>query len=438
MEDFKKLFPHTKIITGIDLTRPTFVDGSYKYLTVLEGQFYDYAFCIYTQLKTMTCLSSTFIHHICYICDLAVDQIIKSYLEFENGEVIKGIKRLEGFIKKYKECFIVKLGLSYAVKCNNFFYNPNKIENDLLLFRSRKMGSLGPFVKREDMFHIPLEKSEYASSERYSTAGIPCLYLAINSYVAMKEVNSNDEREVYVSSFKPQQDMLNKSIIDLTNIDPLAFISSREKYGINGIHEMKPKDIKKYLNMLPAHFLSIACSIKMINETRPFKREYVIPNLIMYSLRDLRCVGVAYHSCIISQYIHIMDSCFAFPALKENVCDENTTSPLRKLFKLSLGVNWFYFSKKRKEVLAANNRDPKQTSVFLSDKLIGPSSWFQTLYPHEQWASYEENQEYYKTTYFAFDQFLPNTAKFFYCTKKERIKNFDDYAEKNLEYKLKL
>ena len=33
-------------------------------------------------------------------------------------------------------------------------------------------------LERKELFHIPYDKREYASSERFSVAGYPCLYLS--------------------------------------------------------------------------------------------------------------------------------------------------------------------------------------------------------------------------------------------------------------------
>jgi hypothetical protein len=128
-----------------------------------------------------------------------------------------------------KTCFIYKLGQSYAVKCNGFINNPEKIEKDFYLYRARNAFDYAPLVSRKDMFRVPFNKSENISSQRFNLPKVPCLYLADSSYVAKAEIGASGFTKCFVSAFKPSNELLSENIIDLTIPDGLGYVDSIER-----------------------------------------------------------------------------------------------------------------------------------------------------------------------------------------------------------------
>lgn len=56
-----------------------------------------------------------------------------------------------------------------------------KCGNNKRLFRVRK--SERPLSTRKDIFHIPFNQRHLVSAQRYSVAGLPCLYLGTSLYI---------------------------------------------------------------------------------------------------------------------------------------------------------------------------------------------------------------------------------------------------------------
>ncbi|MFW8247620.1 hypothetical protein ACOIDW_27415, partial [Klebsiella pneumoniae] len=65
------------------------------------------------------------------------------------------------------------------------------------LFRVRKSDT--PLSEREEIFHIPFTERQNVSAQRYSVAGLPCLYLGTSLYVCWQEMNKPDFDKLYLS-----------------------------------------------------------------------------------------------------------------------------------------------------------------------------------------------------------------------------------------------
>lgn len=194
------------------------------------------------------------------------------------------------------------------------------------------------------MFHIPFDEREKAAGDRYSISGTPCLYLACNTFVAQCELHVNNiSKNTFYSAFEPSIAFLNKRIIDLSVPDNISDISSGPTYTEGGVVKLRHRGITEILKKSPAHLLNIACMIKCKEKNRNFKSEYVIPQLIMCCLRKMHCVGVAYESTCFSQNIHMLKSCFAFPAFQQQKSAKQYLKQLANSFKMTKGNSVSFF-----------------------------------------------------------------------------------------------
>ncbi|HEJ8043926.1 hypothetical protein JY535_15250 [Serratia marcescens] len=157
------------------------------------------------------------------------------------------------------------------------------------LFRVRKSDT--PLTEREEIFHIPFTKRHNVNAQRYSVAGLPCLYLGTSLYVCWQEMNKPDFDKLYLSSFISDDDkskILNFSPIMLNN--PTA--------GILEGDELKNSNWSKasYFILWP---LILSCSYIKNNDNASFIQEYIIPNLLMQWISrrvSSPIVGIAYYS----------------------------------------------------------------------------------------------------------------------------------------------
>ena len=152
--------------------------------------------------------------------------------------------------------------------------------NDIL-FKARVAESTEN-IKHEDMLHIPFDRRNIVSSQRFSLSGTPCIYLAKSSYTCWLELNRPEENKFFVSAFKLKG---TKRFLDLTCL-------TWEELE-DGIEDKN--DIKAKLCTFP---LIIATSFLVDENTgSAFHSEYIISELLMnvIAVSD-KYDGVAYFS----------------------------------------------------------------------------------------------------------------------------------------------
>lgn len=245
-------------------------------------------------------------------------------------------------------CF-PKLDMSYAIKNNKVYYEPNKPESGKTTFyKARTLPKGAQTIGNQDMSYIPLDKKFLARDERFSHNHSPCLYLANSTEVCLKElVKSLDPDQCYLELPKycfscfDITTLKNCKILDLTY--NLAFVdfffedaNSKIKKGDGKIKDLRVannggaefngcgnQDWKQLINYFYIRIIVIATSFvsKEDNkgESNP-KSEYVISQLILDKLikEEKDILGIAYISTQISTYSSNRRAInLAFPA-KEN------------------------------------------------------------------------------------------------------------------------
>lgn len=135
------------------------------------------------------------------------------------------------------------------------------------------------------MYHIPLNKRRIVNTQRYSFPGLPCLYLCSSVYTCWVETNRPSFDSFQVAALKVNENVKNKTLLDLSNI-PQRLDSLKEEESFN---------IDEYLLYWP---LLAVCSIKVSDESVPFKPEYIFPQFVLeYILENkLDYIGIKYAS----------------------------------------------------------------------------------------------------------------------------------------------
>ena len=201
----------------------------------------------------------------------------------------------EGLIEVVNYCskYGIHDGVAYnklteVIDSTKLFYNyvKNFRTNDLTFFRLRKhditSGKTG--YERKELFHLPFQLSRDSSSMRYSPLGHPCLYLANSLYVGWEEVRK--ESNYYACGMFENQDILRLVELDSTPFcDRLKdFVNDNDKFD----------NLIDYALLFP---LTFACSliVKKDNDKKPFKKEYLISQLLLeYSRKKFD--GIRYRS----------------------------------------------------------------------------------------------------------------------------------------------
>lgn len=160
---------------------------------------------------------------------------------------------------------------------------------DSPLYRVRKSST--PLSSREDMFHIPFDQRHLVKAQRYSVAGLPCLYLGSSLYICWREMDKPDFDKLYISSFKTKPND-NTLLFDL-GPDFLYRPSLLRKKG------SKTYDYETKLAYLALWPLIIACNYLKSHDDSSFVQEYIIPNLLMQWISrngNTKIAGIAYRS----------------------------------------------------------------------------------------------------------------------------------------------
>ncbi|WBT22696.1 hypothetical protein ACHOYD_17640 [Enterobacter hormaechei] len=158
------------------------------------------------------------------------------------------------------------------------------------LFRVRK--SEKPLDKRKDLFHIPFSMRHLVGAQRYSVAGLPCLYLGTSIYIYWQEMGKPDLGKLFISSFKSKD-----SKSQVLNLAAEFLYHRMRSSPYSEDISFKNNSLKiSYLILWP---LIAACNYKKSDENSNFIQEYIIPNLLMQwiSTKDrIPISGIAYRS----------------------------------------------------------------------------------------------------------------------------------------------
>lgn len=168
------------------------------------------------------------------------------------------------------------------------------------LFRTRRVEENREY-KITEIFHTPFNLRNKIGTNRYSIAGYPSLYLSSSLELSLEELEYEINPGRYICSHFELRDDSNPTIIEL-GIKPndFALTDKTKKSKRQEQLEISIDDraLKNYCVWYP---LIAACSFIRINRKDPFAIEYVIPQLLMLSVRNLnvnnRVVGIRYFSC---------------------------------------------------------------------------------------------------------------------------------------------
>ena len=162
------------------------------------------------------------------------------------------------------------------------------------MYRARK-GSSDQIEDIWSMYHIPFNLRSSVESQRFSIPGLPCLYLGKSVYTCWMELKQPSDLEFYVSRARVDDKIkifnLAVNISDLINF--CGDFSEKDLVIYNSSQKGVTRD-EFILNHLKIWVLSFASSFKIKQESRQFKSDYIIPQLVMLALKQLDIPAVAY------------------------------------------------------------------------------------------------------------------------------------------------
>ncbi|WET41689.1 hypothetical protein [Citrobacter enshiensis] len=223
---------------------------------------------------------------------------------------LKVIQSLQDGIINCLECFLTG-DIKSAYDCFELMLKPQFVSRHIKnicipltemcnsqrpLFRVRK--SDRPLSTRKDIFHIPFNQRHLVRAQRYSVAGLPCLYLGTSLYICWREMDKPDFDKLYISSFITDKED-DKSLLLNLSADFLykTRLFLKRKNAPKPIEKYSTSTMLSYLALWP---LILACNYLKKHNDASFIQEYIIPNLLMQWIsRDINnnnIIGIAYRS----------------------------------------------------------------------------------------------------------------------------------------------
>ncbi|WP_304087110.1 hypothetical protein [Peptostreptococcus stomatis] len=234
------------------------------------------------------------------VCDLlisAIDSLIDKNEKFAE-------KKIKDFLELFQgnSFFISDLDKSYSfrgIAPFTDFYSEGYEEDyekmmseKLTFFRVRtrnKNDNTIDISEAEQMLHLPYKMKNKAVSMRFSSAGLPGLYLGTTTLVCSKETMWDNNKELYGSVFIPNDKGKRLKILNLTISEAL----------INGIYnkhsDFNDKRRKLQNTMLKIYPLVIATSF-YVKEKEVIKYHYLLSQTLMKVANSMGIDGVAYLS----------------------------------------------------------------------------------------------------------------------------------------------
>lgn len=331
--------------------------------------------------------------------------ILKAFNCQFNGKSEQGIHIISNLIKRYQNKLVSSLFNCFAFRGMDYYKGPDQGIHEVLFYKGRVSdGEPYRTYTSEEMFHIPLNCREKTTTQRFSLPGIPCIYLAQNSYVVWKEINMPSFDKLSISAFKIEKNEHNSSfhIIDLTYpFEEVANIladknkfESEYKQKQNGAYD--PANI--VISSLILFVLIAAVSVKCRDKNRSFKSEYVIPQLFMHALKK-DIIGIAYHSNEVSTTASLPATNLAIP-----IIDYDSTSCFGRIkdsILLTEPINFDYYNRICRNSIAGN---PKKSTI--------RSSFNEVFIKNYPYGSYDGMVHYADTPFCTFDDYILNMKDF--------------------------
>jgi hypothetical protein len=162
----------------------------------------------------------------------------------------------------------------------------SSIHPTLYRVRSDRTAASDGELSRKDMFHLPFEKRRMVKNQRYSIAGLPCLYLGSSIWICREELGRSSLDSLSISRFRITDKVV---VLDFQYQPDLEWKLFK---WVNGpqpdqVVPEQLKDAREHYSekLIVSHIifwsLIAACSIKIPDRTGSFHPECIIPPFLL-------------------------------------------------------------------------------------------------------------------------------------------------------------
>ena len=235
--------------------------------------------------------------------------VLRQYLSGHSGEAYKEFENLMDVIS------FDWSGMGYIINGENSFIRIRSTSENL--------------NKRTEMFHVPFDKRQLISKQRYSIEGFPCLYLSGCAYTSWLELNRPEFNLIWASSFRPTKEL---NILDMS----FTLYSLEENYS--------KCEVKHLKDLLCLYFLVITTSFRVKYPFAYFHEEYIISGLLLqWIVLKSPFVGLRYLSTKLEYYrtdkLWCASNVVVPPRNHDHI--EKYNRFLKESFMLTLPQHWY-------------------------------------------------------------------------------------------------
>lgn len=317
-------------LTKFDL--PIVIRYDNEYQEVLKNKLEQYKSIVQELRVSENCKN-----HVNSVCNM-INEVLKEYY---NGYTMNATQMLIEIISKHQNnAFLVSsIDNNYAFRgmappqirpFENKIYE--EMMNEPLYFFKARVSEKK--LEKKDMFHIPYNQRGLISTQRFSMAGVPCMYFSTTSFGCWLELSMPEKEYFYCSAYKlPLEWKILNLCVHQSVIQNAMNFQDNPKF-----------DEEDALIVFP---LVIATSFRVLERNRSFKSEYIISQLLMQVCKILGLEGITYFSKKTND-ITAIPQCINLAI----ICDMDTShyhsiySPKCKKIKLTEPVSFDFFIKK--------------------------------------------------------------------------------------------
>lgn len=258
-----------------------------------------------------------------------INSILNSLQDYKRAQIGSAKENIKGLIERYcEDPFIIsEIKDSYAfrgvapisIRSKKFGYD-KRYKDDYEQMCSHELSFFKARVSLckldiKDMLHIPFNRRGLISTQRFSIPGVPCIYASTTTLGCWIEMDMPDPNKFQVSSYKIPESL---KVLNLC-INEMILNGST---GGGWVEEHELDQICSKIEIFP---IVLATSFRVLEENRHFKSEYIISQLIMQSLLELKIDAVAYESKRMSSYYAYPQAVNLAVPVYSNESSENTS-----------------------------------------------------------------------------------------------------------------
>lgn len=253
---------------------------------------------------------------------IIAEAVIESIDLYLSNEIVKSKLCLDNLLSAYSADF--KMLISNVQTCESK-------SDQMRFFRVRREDESGRLFSKAEMFHIPRGERHNCVTYRYSSPGIPGLYLGASSFVCWEEMRQTPISKLQIVELR----MKKKASLTFLDLG----------YSMSFIGRLLENNVRSYTSgywtkiIFPRIlFFPLICAtcIKTFYDKASFKEEYIIPQYLLETPKaNFGYDGIRYMSSRIDYNIYnsLLNTNFAFTA--DGLITDDYSNKLLNCFDMS-------------------------------------------------------------------------------------------------------